>query len=134
MPLPWLLAIELSEFLKLRFCPLMIGACPLGNHLPSLRLAGKAPLLFFWRLTRPIAGVGVLKQPASLLIREGGALSLWLRLILEEEAAIRMGGSRTNQSEHSKRRRSQTQNGWSATGHPHGMPAEPLGKFEDNRT
>lgn len=88
--LPWLLAIELSEFMKLWFCQLMIGACPLGNHLPSLRLAGKAPLLFFWRLTRPIAGVGVLKQPASLLIREGGALPL--RLILEEEAAIRMGG------------------------------------------
>jgi len=104
MTLPWLLAIESPEFLKLRFCPLMIGACPLGNHLPSLLLAGLAPLLFFRRLTRPIAGVGVLKQPASLLIRECGA-PLWLRLILGEEAAIRMGGPRTNQSEHGKRRR-----------------------------
>jgi hypothetical protein len=87
---PWLLAIELSEFPKLRFCQLVIGTCPLGNHLPGLRFACLTPLLFFWRLTGLIAGVGVLKQPASLLIREGGALPL--RLILEEEAAIRMGG------------------------------------------
>jgi|HigsolmetaAR203D_1030402.scaffolds.fasta_scaffold25650_2 hypothetical protein len=85
----------------------MVGARPLGNHLPSLCFAGKAALLFFWRLTRPIAGIGVLKQPVSLLVREGGALSLRLLLclILEEEAAIRMGGSRTNQSEQGERQR-----------------------------
>ena len=68
MALPWLLAIESPEFLKLRFYPLMIGAYPLGNHFPSLLLAGLAPLLFFRRLTRPIAGVGVLKKPVSILI------------------------------------------------------------------
>jgi hypothetical protein len=114
MPLPWLLAIELSEFLKLRFCPLMIGARPLGNHLPTLRLAGLAPLLFIWRLARPIAGVGVLKQPASLQIREGGALSLCLRLFLEEKAAVCVSGLCSNQSER-------------------GKPAKPPGKAEDNR-
>ncbi|MEO1767707.1 hypothetical protein [Thiobacter aerophilum] len=104
----------MSEFLKLRFCPLMIGARPLGDHSSSMFFAGLAPLLFFWRLPRPIAGVGVLKQPVSLLIREGGALSRRVALILEEEAAIRMGCSHANQSEH-------------------GKPAERLGKVGYNR-